>query len=142
MRTTALASAIFLALASFSAEARDLQVRSAVALDGKIECPVHTNYWITIATGPCELYTPPAKVALGEHFAANGKEHQIGVTLASQAEKDMLTNGLDIRKGEWTCVAAASLDNIPSDQNQDKNITWLSIRKCEPNETLPTTMDR
>src|SRR5262245_26898925 len=106
MRIAATIPAIIFALASFAIHARDLQVRSAVRLDGKLECPAHTNHWITTASGPCESYTPPEKVALGEHFTANGKEQQIGVIVASQAEKDMLDYGLDIRKGEWICVAA------------------------------------
>ena len=44
----------------------------------------------------------------------------------------MLDYGLDVKKGEWTCVAAESPEDIPSDKNQDHNITWLFIRKCQP----------
>ena len=55
----------------------------------------------------------------------------------------MLDYGLDVKKGEWTCVAAESPEDIPSDKNQDHNITWLFIRKCQPaGASIPTTMDR
>ena len=113
---------------SASLAAEDFRVKSAAALDGRVECFAHQ----ATATGPCEAFTPPARVSLGESFAANGKERQIGVIVATQAEKDMPENGLDIRKGEWTCVAAENVGNIPSDENQDQNLTWLFIPKCQP----------
>lgn len=135
---------IFIMLAAFNshADAGDLRVSSAVASDGKIECNAQTNYSITTISGPCEAYTPPEKIALGQRFAANGKEHQIGVIVASKVEKDMLDYGIDIRKGDWICLAAENLENIPSDKNQDENLIWLFIRKCQPNDAIPTTMDR
>jgi hypothetical protein len=81
-------------------------------------------------SGPCDTFTPPSKIALGETFIADGEPHKIGVIIANQAEEDMLTHGMDIRKGEWTCVAAETLDDIPSDEERER--TWLYIRKCEP----------
>jgi hypothetical protein len=98
---------------SSSLPAHDLQVESAAALNGKVECHAHTNWWVTTASGPCETFTPPAKVALGERFTANGKERKIGVIVATQAEEDVIENGLDIRKGDWTCVAAESIGRNP-----------------------------
>jgi hypothetical protein len=44
-------------------------------------------------------------VAVGEFFIANGKRRQIGIIVGSQADQDMLEDGLDVRKGEWTCIA-------------------------------------
>ena len=73
----------------------------ATALDGKVECHANTNWLITTTSGPCDTFTPPAKVALGESFSANGTTRRIGVIVASQAEKDMLDYGLDVKKGEW-----------------------------------------
>ena len=117
------------AVSKFIAE--DFRVKSAAALDGKVQCFAHTSEWVTASTGPCESFTSPPKVALGERFTANGDERQIGVIVATQAEEDMHENGLDIRKGEWTCVAAETLENIPSDENQSQNLTWLFIPRCQ-----------
>ena len=117
---------------SASLIAEDFRVKSAAALDGKVQCFAHTSEWVTASTGPCESFTSPPKVALGERFTANGNERQIGVIVATQAEEDMHENGLDVRKGEWTCVAAETLENIPSDENQSQNLTWLFIPRCQP----------
>jgi len=116
---------------STSLSANDVQVKSAAALDGKVKCLAHTSGWTANSTGPCHTFTPPAKLAVGERFVADGNERQIGVIVASQAEQDMLGYGMDILKGEWTCVAAETLEDIPSDANQDENLTWLFIRKCQ-----------
>ena len=130
-RTLLLFAAVFTASTNF-ASAHDVRVGAAAAVDGKVECHAYTNWFITTVSGPCDTFTPPAKVALGESFSANGTTRRIGVIVASQAEKDMLDYGLDVKKGEWTCVAAESAGNIPSDENQGQNITWLFIRKCQP----------
>jgi hypothetical protein len=72
----------------------------------------------TGATHPCEGFTPPAKVALGETFSADGKNRKIGIIRAAQVE------------GDWICVAAETLEDIPMDKGRDR--TWLAIVKCKP----------
>jgi len=73
--------------------------------------------------------TPPPKVAVGEKFVAEGKSRQIGVIQAHQAADDMPTYG--IKKGDWICVAAETLEDIPVDQSRDR--TWLrGSPKCQP----------
>ena len=57
-------------------------------------------------TGPhSPLRCGDSKVAVGEFFIANGKRRQIGIIVGNQADQDMLEDGLDVRKGEWTCIA-------------------------------------
>ena len=72
----------------------------------------------TGATHPCEGFTPPPKVAVGETFSADGKTRQIGIIRAAQV------------KADWICVAAETLEDIPVDKNRDR--TWLAILKCQP----------
>jgi hypothetical protein len=58
--------AAVLAAATSPTAAQDVEVQSLVALDGKVEC----LQMKTGATHPCEGFTPPPKVALGETFSA------------------------------------------------------------------------
>ena len=125
-----LTTTAFLVASKSIAIAGDVRAEAVAAIDGKVKCLSHRNWLITTVSGPCKTFTPPATVALGETFMADGEARQIGVIIANQADKDMLTHGMDIRKGEWTCVAAETLENIPSDEERDR--TWLYIRKCEP----------
>jgi hypothetical protein len=124
------AAIVILAATPSLASAGDVRAQAVAATDGKISCFSHRNWLITTVSGPCDSFTPPATLALGETFVADGKTQQIGVIIANQAEKDMLTHGMDIRKGEWTCVAAETLGDLPSDEERDR--TWLYIRKCQP----------
>ena len=64
-----------LAATTSPAAAQDVQVQSVVAIDGKVVC----SQIKTGATRPCEEFTPPPKVAVGETFSADGKTRQIGV---------------------------------------------------------------
>ena len=118
--------AALLTAATSPTAAQNVQVQSVVAIDGKVDC----LQMKTGATGthPCEGFKPPPKVAAGETFSADGKARRIGVVLAHQAENDVQTQG--ITKGEWICVAAETLEDIPVDQSRDR--TWLRIRKCQP----------
>ena len=116
--------AALLAAANSPSAAQDVKVQSAVAIDGKVSC---FNWGGTGATRPCEGFTPPPKVAVGEKFSAGGKTHQIGVILAHQVEKDV---AVGIRKGDWICGAAETLEDLPVDKS--RNRTWLSIFKCQP----------
>ena len=107
-------AAAALAAATSPTAAQDVQVQSLVALDGKVDC----LQMKTGATHPCEGFTPPAKVALGETFSADGKNRKIGIIRAAQVE------------GDWICVAAETLEDIPVDRSRDR--TWLTINKCQP----------
>ena len=82
--------AALLAAATSPTAAQDLPVQSVVAIDGKVDC----LQMKTGATRPCEGFTPPPKVAVGETFSADGKTRQIGIIRAAQVE------------GDWICVAA------------------------------------
>jgi len=66
-------------------------------------------------------------VAVGEKFSVDGKTRQIGIIRAAQVEKDLVAG---TNKGDWICVAAETLDDIPADQSRDR--TWLTIIKCQP----------
>jgi hypothetical protein len=112
-----------LAAATTPTAAQDVQVQSVVAIDGKVDC----LQMKTGATHPCEGFTPPPKLAVGETFSAEGKTRQIGIIRAVQFEKDMAQG---IKKGDWICVAAESPADIPVDQSRDR--TWLTIIKCQP----------
>jgi hypothetical protein len=48
-----------------------------------------------------------SKVAVDAFFIANGKRRQIGIIVGSQADQDLLVDGLDIRKVEGTCIAVS-----------------------------------
>jgi hypothetical protein len=112
-----------LAAATSPTTAQDVQVQSVVAIDGKVDClQIKTG-----ATHPCEGFTPPPKVAVGETFSADGKTRQIGIIRAVQFEKDMAQG---IKKGDWICVAAETLEDLPVDESGNR--TWLTIIKCQP----------
>ena len=98
--------AALLTAATSPTAAQDLPVQSVVAIDGEVDC----LQMKTGATRPCEGFTPPAKVAVGETFSADGKTRQIGIIRAAQSEKDYLAG---IKKGDWICVAAETLEDIP-----------------------------
>lgn len=113
-----------LVTATIPAAAQDFQVQSVVAIDGKVDC----LEYMKLTGQRCAEFTPPPKVAIGEKFVADGKSRQIGVIRAHQAEEDMPDYG--IKKGDWICVAAETLEDIPVDQSRDR--TWLRIPKCQP----------
>ena len=116
--------AALLAAATSPTAAQEGQVQSVVAIDGKVACvQMETGG----ATRPCEGFTPPPKVAVGETFSADGKSRKIGIIQAAQVEKDYAQG---IKKGDWICVAAETLEDIPVDQSRDR--TWLNILKCQP----------
>ena len=54
-----------------------------VAIDGKVDC----SQMKAGAIRPCEAFTPPHKVAVGETFSAEGKTRQIGIIRAARSEK-------------------------------------------------------
>ena len=75
--------AALLAAAASPTAAQDVQVQSAVAIDGKVDCAQMKSG----ATHPCEGFTPPPKVAVGETFSAEGKTRLIGIVRAAQSRK-------------------------------------------------------
>ena len=117
--------AALLAAATSPTAAQEVQVQSVVAIDGKVAC---VQMKTGGATSPCEGFTPPSKVAVGEKFSADGKTRQIGIIRAVQVEKDDTAQG--IKNGDWICVAAETSEDIPVDKSRDR--TWLAILKCEP----------
>jgi hypothetical protein len=103
------------------------------ALDGNIKCNWARDRLITVISGPCEDYTPPRQVRMGETFKANGKTKTINIVIADRIEKDMPRLGL--RAGDWTCMAAESQTDVPGfSGKQDHTGTWLYIGKCKPLE--------
>ena len=109
--------AALLTAATSPTAAQDLPVQSVVAIDGKVDC----LQMKTGATRPCEGFTPPPKVAVGETFSAEGKTRQIGIIRAVQVAVD------------WICVAGETLEDtedIPADKSRDR--TWLAVMKCKP----------
>ena len=77
------------------------------------------------AIRPCEAFTPPHKVAVGETFSAEGKTRQIGIIRAARSDKNYMTG---IKKGDWICIAAETLEDIPVDQS--RNRIWRSQSEC------------
>lgn len=103
------------------------------ALDGNVKCNWARDRLITVISGPCDKYSPPQQVRLGETFEANGKVKMINVILADRITKDMPELGL--RAGDWTCTAAESPADIPSVSGKREHTgTWLYIAKCRPIE--------
>lgn len=118
---------------SSSVVAGDFRVDEVIASDGQIDCLAHKwRYLLFQTSGPCDTFTPPTTVRLGENFSADGKTRRIGVIVANQADEDIeLPPGHGrIMKGQWTCVAAETADDLPSDE--DRKRTWLYIRNCQP----------
>jgi hypothetical protein len=114
-----------------AAQAESFKVTRVEALDGKVRCNWARDRLITVISGPCDDYTPPRQVRVGETFQANGKTKTITVILADRIPKDLPTLGL--KAGDVTCTAAESAANIPSGKREHTG-TWLYIAKCKPIE--------
>lgn len=112
---------------SFAAEIQPNEVRAA---DEKMLCFRRKDYLITVSSGPCDGFIQPSRIAIGERFAAEGKDRTIGVIRATQAEKDIKASGIDIKKGEWTCIAAETKEDLDLEHNN--HALWLYVRKCQP----------
>jgi hypothetical protein len=105
-------------------------VQEVRAIDGKILCFAHRNLIVTQSSGPCDAYTPPSKVEQGQSFVANAKKRTISVIHATQADDDMKTDAIDIKKGDWYCVAAETEADLDLEHNF--SVVWLFIPHCEP----------
>jgi hypothetical protein len=122
------ALAVVLSICGYAA-ASDYPVREAKSIDGNILCHSKSDLIITESTGPCSGFTPPSKVAVGATFIANGKARKIGVVEATQVKKDYKDSKLELKKGDWYCVAAETPANLNTKHN--KNALWLFIPRCE-----------
>ncbi len=116
-----------------AAQAESFKATRVEALDGKVRCAWARDRLITVISGPCDDYTPPRQVRVGETFQANGKTKTITVILADRIAKDIPTLGLKV--GDVTCTAAESAANIPGVSGKREHTgTWLYIAKCKPIE--------
>ena len=114
-------------------------VATAVSRDGKIFCGEH-NYWIiTTISGPCHAFTKPVEIAVGKNFTANGKIRTIKFIRATQADEDVTDYGLDIKKGQWSCMIAESASDL--DLDGEGNKLWLYIADCQPGPVLSSDPD-
>jgi len=59
------------------------------AIDGQTRCVWARDRFVTVISGPCDKYTPPRELRVGETFQANGKVKTINVILADRITKDL-----------------------------------------------------
>jgi hypothetical protein len=111
--------------------AGDRSVQEVSALDGNVQCRAYHDWGagIGIVSSPCDSFVAPSKIEIGGTFKANGKERIIGVVRANQAERDIKWDNLDVKKGEWTCVAGETPFDL--DQEHNHSALWLYVRKCQ-----------
>jgi len=114
-------------LLPLTAHAEMVNVSAVESLDGAVKCIWARDRVVSIISGPCENFTPPTRIRLGETFIANGKTRTIGIITATHIDKDMSSVGL--KAGDTTCVAAESSKEIPDGQG-DHVGTWLYIKQC------------
>ena len=87
VRIAYIGMAALLAAATSPTAAQDVQVQSVVATDGKVAC----LQMKTGATHPCEGFTPPPKVAVGETFGADGKSRKfLGSHMVGHAAEELI----------------------------------------------------
>jgi hypothetical protein len=128
-------SVVIAALATVSGAAQGQQYRAkqVEAINGVVECNWARDRLITVISGPCDDFTPPSVVRIGETFSANGKNKIINVVLAMRVEKDMPKFG--VKAGDWYCAAAETSSDIPTLSGKREHTgTWLYIPKCVPIE--------
>jgi hypothetical protein len=94
---------------------------------GEIICNFHNEGSSLPSTKLCSDFKPPAKVAIGESFSAEGLRRVIRVVFATQVEQDYADP--NIKKGEWFCMAAETADDLG--ENQPHRV-WLFIPRCAP----------
>lgn len=118
-----------LLLASSVVHAETYKAKRVEPINGAVACNWARDRLITVISGPCESFKPPAQVHLGETFEANGATRTIKVIFADRIEKDMPS--LKLRAGDWTCVAAEAVSDIPvMSGKKDQTGTWLYIASC------------
>jgi hypothetical protein len=94
---------------------------------GEIRCNFHDE-GSPPRTEPCSDFKPPAKVAIGEAFSAEGLHRTIRFIVATQVEKDYQVPNESI-KGQYFCVAAETTDDLGEGQ---AHRLWLFIPRCIP----------
>ena len=95
---------------------------------GEIRCNFHDE-GSSPSTAPCSDYKPPAKVAIGESFSAEGLRRTIRFIVANQVEESYEIPDWSIKKGEYFCVAAETVDDLGEGQ---PHRIWLFIPRCIP----------
>jgi hypothetical protein len=125
-----IALAAFLFVISGGAFAADNPVSEVRAVDGKILCFAHHSFIVSETSGPCDGYTPPSNVEVGQSFVADGKGRTIGVIQATQMDEDFRGGAIDLKKGDWYCVAGETDADLDFEHNA--NALWLFVPKCEP----------
>jgi hypothetical protein len=105
MRTSIVALVAGFAIGS--AGAKDYRVSEIQAI-GEIRCNFHNEP----STEPCSDFKPPAKVAIGESFSAEGLRRVIRFVVATQVEEDYADRDRSIKKGQWFCRAAETSDDL------------------------------
>jgi hypothetical protein len=96
-----------------------------------VVCSSFRDWVVTMTTGPCRDFGPPARVAIGEHFSIAGADHEIRIIVATKAETDLLNGPVPLKAGEWYCEAAENETDLDHEGKQWRR-TWLFIQKCQP----------
>jgi hypothetical protein len=96
---------------------------------GEMRCNFHDEGSSPSSTEPCLDFKPPAKVAIGESFSAEGLRRTIRFIVATQVEKDFQVPNGSIKKGQYFCVAAETTDDLAEGQ---AHRVWLFIPRCIP----------
>lgn len=122
---------ILLALFSGGAIAKDVTASEVAAIDHKVQCTSYRAGWITDVTGPCSRFVPPAKISVGQQFSVGGTKRTIKFIIATQIEKDIQSYGLNLKKGDWYCVAGETLADVKPEGSATQR-TWLYIPHCRP----------
>jgi hypothetical protein len=99
-----------------------------IALDGDVKCLSYAGWYITSVTGPCEGYTPPSRVALGEQFTERGIRRTINLIVASEVMEDFSYGEFSFKQGDWYCSAAEQEADLGRTASRR---TWLYIARCQ-----------
>lgn len=108
----------------------EMRVERAELIGSPIDCSTYRDWLITAISGPCGQYTPPPQLALGERFVEGGAEHQIGIIIATQAQRD-IPGTFPLLAGQWYCEAAADETDLDHEGKQWHRV-WLLIPRCQP----------
>lgn len=110
--------------------AQTLYPTQAVSLSGTTKCNVFTIGWIINTTGPCRDADLPRIIAIGSAFAEGGKQHRVNFIKATVIKSDFPE--MQMKAGDWMCVAGESKDDIDPDSNKSRRV-WLVIPQCAGN---------
>jgi hypothetical protein len=119
---------LLVGLAMVSVGTKDYRVSKVQPL-GEIRCNFHDEGSSRSSTEPCLDFKPPAKVAIGESFSAEGLRRTIRFIVATEVEKDYQVPNWSIKKGQYFCVAAETTDDLAEGQ---AHRVWLFIPRFIP----------